>query len=106
MESSAYYFHMKKKILADFQICITVPLKVSRWRLLSGPHFFVAYRCSVKKVFLKISQNSQESTCVRASFFIIIIIIINLFKVDNIAKILHAQEIYIKHSNTRIWYAN
>ena len=31
-----------------------------------------------------------------------IIIIINLFKVDDIAKTLHAQKIYIKLSNTRI----
>ena len=27
-------------------------------------------RCSIEKVFLKISQNSQEITCVRASFLI------------------------------------
>ena len=26
MKSSTYYFHMKTKILADFQICISVPL--------------------------------------------------------------------------------
>ena len=30
----------------------------------------VAQRCSVKKVFLRISQNSQESTCARVSFLI------------------------------------
>ena len=30
----------------------------------------VAQRCSVKKVFLKILQNSQEITCARASFLI------------------------------------
>ena len=29
----------------------------------------VAQRCSVKKVFLKISQNSQENTCARVSLF-------------------------------------
>ena len=28
----------------------------------------VAQRCSVKKMFLKNSQNSQESTCARVSF--------------------------------------
>ena len=28
----------------------------------------VVQRCSVKKVFLEISQNSPENTCVRASF--------------------------------------
>ena len=29
----------------------------------------VVQRCSLKKVFLEILQNSQESTCVRVSFF-------------------------------------
>ena len=30
----------------------------------------VAQRCFVKKVFLQISENSQENTCARASFLI------------------------------------
>ena len=30
----------------------------------------VIQRCSVKKVFLEISQNSQENTCARVSFLI------------------------------------
>ena len=30
----------------------------------------VVQRCSVKKVYLEISQNSQEITCARASFLI------------------------------------
>ena len=30
----------------------------------------VARRCSVKKVFLEISKNSQENTCARVSFSI------------------------------------
>ena len=30
----------------------------------------VAQRCSVKKVFLENSQNSQENTCARVSFLI------------------------------------
>ena len=30
----------------------------------------VGHTCSVKKVFLEISQNSQENTCVRVSFLI------------------------------------
>ena len=30
----------------------------------------VVQRCSVKKVFLEISQNSQENTCARVSFLI------------------------------------
>ena len=28
----------------------------------------VVWRCSVKKVYLKISQNLQENNCVRVSF--------------------------------------
>ena len=38
MKPSTYYFHMKTKILADFQICISVPLKLFiffRYSLLS-----------------------------------------------------------------------
>ena len=34
VKSSAYYFHMKTKILADFQICISVPLNVTYARKL------------------------------------------------------------------------
>ena len=30
----------------------------------------VVQRCSVKNVFLEISQNSQENTCARVSFLI------------------------------------
>ena len=30
----------------------------------------VVQRCSVKEVFLEISQNSQENTCTRVSFLI------------------------------------
>ena len=29
VKSSTHNFHMKKKILADFHICISVPLRVS-----------------------------------------------------------------------------
>ena len=42
------------------------------FRLLSFQPFpeAVAQRRSVEKVFLKISQNSQENTCARVSFLI------------------------------------
>ena len=30
MKSSTYYFHMKRKIWSDFQICISVPLIVGK----------------------------------------------------------------------------
>ena len=42
-----------------------IPLK---WLFLNSEA--VARRCSVKKVFLEISQNSQENTCARVSFLI------------------------------------
>ena len=44
------------------------------WPRQGAKYFFkrteaAARRCSIKKVFLKISQNSQENTCAGASFF-------------------------------------
>ena len=38
--------------------------------LFEAPSGAVARRCSVKKVFLEISQNSQENTFARVSFLI------------------------------------
>ena len=35
----------------------------------------VVRRCSVKKVFLKISRNSQENTCARVSFLNIYLVV-------------------------------
>ena len=40
-------------------------------KVLDGAHLeAVVQRCSVKKVFLTLSQNSQENTCARVSFLI------------------------------------
>ena len=39
-------------------------------KLVSAASEAVAQRCSVKKVFLEISQNSKENTCVRVPFLI------------------------------------
>ena len=41
MKSSLYHFHIKTKILADFQICISVPLK------------FISPELKVKKITAK-----------------------------------------------------
>ena len=38
--------------------------------LMKGFTEAVARKCSAEKVFLEISQNSQENTCARASFLI------------------------------------
>ena len=44
---------------------------MSVWKTwLSAMNKAAIQRCSVKKVFLKISQNSQENTCARVSFLI------------------------------------
>ena len=64
---------MKTKILADFQICISIPLKhygtlVSA--IIDINSEAVVQSCSVKKIFLEISQNSQENICARVSFLI------------------------------------
>ena len=39
-------------------------------KVMNGFQKAVVQRCSVKKVFLKVSQNSQENNCVRVSFLI------------------------------------
>ena len=48
-------------------------LQICSWHLGMSTKFSweaVVWRCSVKKVFLEISQNSQENTCARVSFLI------------------------------------
>ena len=52
---SSYIENMKKKVISMLQT------KVSQKE---------AQSCSVKKMFLEISQNSRESTCARVSFFL------------------------------------
>ena len=44
VKSATYYFHMKMKILADFQICISVPLK----------HNFISYMRATLSNFKRI----------------------------------------------------
>ena len=56
----------KKSLMENFIFCAVC---------LIGQKFFSTifrsrhHRCFIKKVFLKISQNSQESVCARVSFF-------------------------------------
>ena len=47
-------------------------MKSSQWRFTLSLPFNVSavQRCSVKKVFLEVSQNSQENACARVSFLI------------------------------------
>ena len=59
-------------------------IKVSKLLVFAMFSFFiteaVTQRCSVKKVFLEISQNLQEKTCVRVSFLIRLQASYNLIK--------------------------
>ena len=58
------YFNQYSEL--STKVLHTPPKKDNKFVVLQA----VARRCSVKKVFLKISQNSQENTCVRVSFLI------------------------------------
>ena len=54
----------------NFYICWPETLRNFRKKLMNGFYLeAVVQRCSVKKVFREISQNSQENTCVRVSIF-------------------------------------
>ena len=72
----------------SFKCCTVLQIKTSQWWITANlrpltAHIYhlmiiatvgfleaVAWRCSVKKVFLGILQNSQKSTCVSVSFSI------------------------------------
>ena len=57
----------------SFSECETTKIKLAKTiknGFLSKNAEAVARRCSVKKVFLEIWQNSQESNCARDSFLI------------------------------------
>ena len=53
----------------NLNLQLVVPTSYCTFRLYVDFSEAVVRRCSVKKVFLEISQNSQENTCARASFF-------------------------------------
>ena len=57
-----------KTLECEQKFATAEPLKETLPRLLGSEA--VAGRCSVKRVFLEISQNSEENTCVRISFLI------------------------------------
>ena len=51
----------------------------------------VAQRCSVRKVFLEISQNSQENTCARFSFLIKLQTPATLLKKEALAQVFSCE---------------
>ena len=51
----------------------------------------MAQRCSVKTVFLEISQNSQENTCARVSFLIKLQAACNFIKKETLAQVFSCE---------------
>ena len=56
----------------------------------------VTQRCSVKEVFLEISQNSQENTCARVSFWIKFF---NFIKKETLAQVFSCEFYEISKNN-------
>ena len=67
MKSSAYYFHLTTKILADFQICISVPLKHLNSDKIQRVFALWFFR---SKNFLKTSAESfrERMSCIKTFF--------------------------------------
>ena len=57
----------------------------------------VAWTCSVKKVFLQISENSQEKTCARVSFLIKLEAPEILLKKEALAQVFSCEFYEISH---------
>ena len=61
-------FHFGRNEIFSIR-CLVNLLQLFTWNILSWKT--VAKRCSVKKKFLEISQNSQENTCARVAYCIL-----------------------------------
>ena len=84
---------------------------ISQWLYVSTAGFFYAHveavsqRCSVKKVFMKISQNSQENTCQRVSFLIKLQAkACNFFKKETLAQVFSCEIFRIPFSVEQLWW--
>ena len=68
------YYRKKNKILKDFKYFLISKCRQNPINLNSVRNLWLCgkknsrWRCSVKRVFLEISQTSQESLCARVSF--------------------------------------
>ena len=58
----------------------------------------VVQKCSVKKVFLKISQNSQENTCVRV-FFLIKLQACNFIAKETLAQLFSCEIVEVSNNS-------
>ena len=80
-----HLYHVTRKTLQT-----KVKRFLSFWIFGTEWTFSFAQRCSVKKVFLEISQNPQESTCARVSF-LIKTQVRNFIKIESLAQVLSCE---------------
>ena len=66
--SSTYYFHLKTKIVADFEICISVPLMTKFCRILVKLTWFSFNFCDSLAVSLSLFFLIEKFTFVQHSF--------------------------------------
>ena len=99
IELSASYF-----LISSNKVLLPVSFKLNH--ISPHPYFYFLtqnpYLKQLNKFYTTANNDSVRSILEKILSLFIFIIIIYLFKVDDIAKILHAQKIYIKLSNTRI----
>ena len=55
---------------ANSQVRTTISIQLRKRETPTETAEVVVWRCSVKKVFLEISQNSQENTCAKVFYLI------------------------------------
>ena len=66
MKIKICFFKKSTRYATNVNVIETVIHNVMKMQTFKGRN----WRCFLKKMFLKISQNLQENTCVRASFLI------------------------------------
>ena len=68
MKSSTYYFHIKTKVLTDFQICIRVPLNIWELRILKILKYYVYFfLCTL--YFILVLTLVERKSVFRVSIF-------------------------------------
>ena len=64
MKSLTYYFHIKTKVLADFQICISVPLTTRPHNLL----MMCIFKCIYLLMTNKLKSSELKYLCVNDKY--------------------------------------
>ena len=60
MKSLTYHFHIKTKILADFQICISVPLNEDEFTGLVDDRYLIIQKSDIINLILVIDRISYN----------------------------------------------